>query len=431
MVEEIIIIGGGIIGMSIAVGLATHQIPVVLVDQQPDYRKHNDTFIDNRCSAITAGSAMIFEKIGLWKNMVSMAQPIWQIRVSDQKEHIASQSRFFVHFNPAATGANISRPLQPLGYMLANRDVRRVLFEQLVHHPLIKYYPGVQLTNILYKNPTEIQAILSDGQTISGKLLIAADGRNSKVRNMANISVVRWSYQQHAMIFNIEHQHPHQGIAIEHFTPGGPLAVLPMRTDGHNKSAIVWTETPEKAEYLYQQPHQFLEHILEQYFYPTLGNIQISGDKKIYPLSGLHASRYVGDRIILIGDAAHAIHPIAGQGLNLGIRDCQALIDIIYNIKRLGLDLGTTSMLHDYERRRRPDNLLLIGATDFLDRLFSNHSRLLRSVRHLGMGLVHRIPPLKRVLMKQAMGLLIDAPASPKDASLSRTVKTIDGQETV
>ena len=411
MTDQVIIAGAGMVGLSLAIGLAKHQIPVSIIDEQPDHRMQRDFSVDNRCSAVTAGSAVVLKQFGVWDDVVRQAQPIGEIRVSDQAGKPGQKSSFFLHFKADDLPAETLSPKQPLGYMVENKILHHALFEKMINAPSIKYYGGVKVTKVEQDQQRgQVKISLSDQTNIQGNLLIAADGRHSKIRNMADIPVIRWSYQQSSVVFNIRHALPHRSVALEHFMPGGPLAVLPMCSQDGYRSAIVWTDNPVAARHLYKQDNQILATLLQQHFAATLGKIEIEGDKKIYPLSGLHATRYINQRIVLIGDAAHVIHPIAGQGFNLGIRDCWALSQILKKIQNLGLDYGQTALLQEYEKRRRPDNLLLIAATDFLDRLFSNRSFLLRYARDAGMGMVDRMPSLKKIFMKQAMGLLMGHP---------------------
>lgn len=411
LTDQIIIVGAGMVGMSLAIGLAKHQIPVSIIDEQPDYRRQANFFVDNRCSAVTAGSAIILKQFGVWEGMAAHVQAIREIRVSDQAGKPGRKSKFFLHFNADDLPVDTASSKQPLGYMVENEVLRRALFEKMFRSPSIQYYPGVKVVKVEQDQSLgQVKIFLSNATNVQGKLLIAADGRGSKVRNMADIPVIRWSYHQSSVIFNIHHELPHHSVAFEHFTPGGPLAILPMHSANEHRSAVVWTDNPAAAVHLYKQDNHLLAKLLEQHFSTTLGKIEIRGEKKIYPLSGLHAARYINQRIVLIGDAAHVIHPIAGQGFNLGIRDCGTLSQILQKIQSLGLDYGQIALLQEYEKRRRPDNLLLIAATDFLDRLFSNRSFLLRHTRDAGMGIIQRLPSLKEIFMKQAMGLLMGQP---------------------
>jgi 2-octaprenyl-6-methoxyphenol hydroxylase len=248
---------------------------------------------------------------------------------------------------------------------------------------------------------------IAGGPTLRARLVVAAEGRDSPLREQAGIAVTRLGYGQTGIVFAIAHERPHRGIALEHFLPAGPFAQLPMAgTEGApNLSAIVWTERTPAARRLLAMSDAELAHQAARRLGDHLGAIRLLGRRWSYELSALHAHRYHATRLALVGDAAHGIHPIAGQGLNLGFRDAYALAELVIEAVNLGQDPGATDLLRRYQARRRPDNLLMLAATDALDRLFSTGNPLLRTVRDLGMAAVHRAPPLKRLFMRQAMGM--------------------------
>ena len=255
------------------------------------------------------------------------------------------------------------------------------------------------------RRPGHVAARLEDGRQIRARLLIAADGARSKLRQEAGIAAAEFAYGQTGIVATVAHELPHGGVAHEHFLPSGPFAMLPMTDyEGRHRSSIVWTERRELAPSLLALPDGEFAAEIERRFGLSLGRIEVLGQRWSYPLRLIHAARYADHRLVLVGDAAHAIHPIAGQGLNLGLRDVAALAEVIADAFRLGLDIGSSVVLDDYQRWRRFDALLLIAVTDSLNRLFSNDLAPLRLARDLGLAAVDRLPPVKRLLMRHAMG---------------------------
>jgi 2-octaprenyl-6-methoxyphenol hydroxylase len=253
---------------------------------------------------------------------------------------------------------------------------------------------------------------IADGPSIDCRLAVAAEGRGSPLRRAAGIPVTQLPYDQTGIVCAISHQRPHHNTALEHFLPSGPFAQLPMCASpdaleggAPNVSAIVWTERTAIARHMLALDDAGLSNAIARRLGADLGAVRVVGSRWSYPLGALHAHRYLDTRLALVGDAAHTIHPIAGQGLNLGFRDVMALADLLIEASGRGEDLGSLDLLRRYQRRRRPDNLLMLAATDTLDRLFSNDNRMLRLARDVGIAAVHRAPPLKRLFMRQAMGL--------------------------
>ncbi len=387
------VVGGGLAGLTLGIACAGAGIKVAVIDREAPADMLALPF-DGRSSAIAWGSRQVLEGIGVWELLRAEAQPILEIRVADQG------SPLFLHYDHREVGD------QPLGYIVENRVLRRALLERAAALPDLSHLaplgveaaePGLSGTAVR----------LSDGQTIQAQLAVAADGRNSPLRKAAGIRTVEWAYPQAGIVCTARHEKPHRGVAVEHFLNSGPFAILPMTG---NRSSIVWTERLETAKRMMALDGAGFTAELAKRFGDFLGEVALEGPRWSYPLSLLHAERYSADRLALLGDSAHAIHPIAGQGLNLGIRDVAALAELIVDDRRLGLDLGNPGLLGRYERRRRLDSVTLSAVTDGLNRLFSNSIEPIRTVRDLGLALVDRLPPVKRMLMRHAMGVLGDQP---------------------
>ncbi len=336
--------------------------------------------------------------LGVWPGLAPYAQPILDIRVSDGKPGRPA-SRFFLHYDHRESGLEA-----PFGHIVENRAVRRALAARLAELPQARVIAPGRLAS-LERGPGRVDARLEDGREIRARLLVAADGARSTLRQEAGIAAAEITYAQTAIVATVAHELPHGGVAHEHFLPAGPFAMLPMTdAEGLHRSSIVWTERRALAPALLGLDDDGFSAEIERRFGASLGRIQVLGRRWSYPLKLVHAERYAGHRLVLVGDAAHAIHPIAGQGLNLGLRDVAALAEVIVEAHRLGLDIGAADVLAGYERWRRFDVMLLIAVTDSLNRLFSNDIGPLRLARDLGLAAVDRLPPLKRLLMRHAMG---------------------------
>ncbi|UCH74947.1 MAG: UbiH/UbiF/VisC/COQ6 family ubiquinone biosynthesis hydroxylase [Rhodospirillales bacterium] len=395
---EVLILGGGMVGMTLANALAGAGVATLVVDSAP-----SDSLLeagyDGRASAIAHGSAQVFRGIGLWPLVESEAGPIVDIRVADGTV-AAGPSTLFLHYDHRAVGD------QPFGYMIENRVIRRALFEQAATLPPLRRIAPARVAS-LTREPGGTAARLEDGRQIRCRLVVGAEGRASPSRSEAGIAVTRLPYDQTAIVCTVRHERDHRGVAVEYFLPSGPFAMLPLTGRRMN---IVWTERPALAErYLALDDAAFLDE-LGRRFGAWLGALALVGPRFSYPLALQHAARYTDRRLALVGDAAHAIHPIAGQGLNLGLRDVAALAQAIIDARRLGLDIGGADVLGRYERWRRFDSVLLAAVTDGLNRLFSNDIPPLRLARDLGLATVDRIPPLKRFFMRHAMGVVGDLP---------------------
>jgi 2-octaprenyl-6-methoxyphenol hydroxylase len=390
---DVLIIGGGMTGLILATALGNAGVSTAVIEPLAP-EKLLDTGFDGRTTAIAAGSRNALASIGAWQGMSGEAEDILEIRVSD------GHSPLFLHYD------HVELDEGPLGHILENRVIRSALLERLSTLSSVKMFFG-QSVQSLDRDGHFAKALLSDGEIVAGRLAIATDGRGSPTRKAANINVKQWRYPQTGIVCTVRHQHDHRGIAQEQFLPAGPFAILPMT---EQRSSIVWTEKTELAPKLLDLPDQEFAEELQIRFGDYLGDLEIVGPKFSYPLGLLHAEHYIVPRLALAGDAAHAIHPIAGQGLNIGIRDAAALAEIIVDALRLGLDPGSLNVLEDYERWRRFDNTMMIAATDGLNRIFSNDIGPIKLARDVGLAAVNRTPPLKRLFMRHAMGVLGDLP---------------------
>jgi 2-octaprenyl-6-methoxyphenol hydroxylase len=390
---DALIAGGGLVGLTLAMALAQGGLEVVVVDPA-DLPATTLPAFDGRCSAIASASARMYQALGLWDALRPHGQPIWEIRVTD------GDSPLFLHFDGSAVSAD-----EPLGYMFENRRLR------LAQMALAQDLPGLTLLSPdkierFERAPGAVRAELASGRTISTPVLIACDGRKSSLREAMGIRIARWSYRQSAIIVTVAHEEPHGGIAHEMFHPEGPFAILPLvdDEDGRHRSSLVWTVAEAHAPAYLKLADRPFTHELAKRFGDFLGQIQIISQRWTYPLGFQHAERYVAHRFALVGDSAHGIHPIAGQGLNMGLRDVAALAEVLVEGARLGLDLGDATLLERYQRWRRPDNTLMSVATDGINHLFSNEVAPVRLARRMGLGAVQRLSPLKTAFMQQARG---------------------------
>lgn len=387
LVSDILIVGGGMVGMTMACACAHGGLSATVVDSL-DPARATATGFDGRCSAVAFASQQLLAAIGVWPRLEADAEPILEIRVSD------GDSPLFLHFDHRDIGD------QPFGFMVENRHMRIALNGVAREHGGITVLAPARVATVA-RGAGGVLATLEDGRTIAARLLIGADGQQSAVRRAARIRTVNWRYRQTGIVATVTHERPHKGVAQEHFLPSGPFAILPLKG---NRSSLVWTERQELAPALMALGREAFEAELAKRFGDYLGRVRSTGPRWSYPLALHNAERYVAPRLALIGDAAHGIHPIAGQGLNLGFRDVAALAEVLVDHTRLGLDFGLSSTLDRYDRWRRTDVLVLAVVTDGLNRLFSNDLAPLRLVRDLGLGAVNRIGPLKRFFMHHARG---------------------------
>ena len=393
---DVCVVGAGPVGGALACRLAQGGATVAVIDRAALPPMEHPDF-DGRAYAIASGSRRLLEAAALWDALPQTPGPILGIRVSDGRPGRPASS-LFLHFDHAEADQG------PFGWMVEARALRTALNARLHQSPgLHLFAPAEAHVERAARGAT---ITIAGGPTLNARLVIAAEGRNSPLREQAGIGVTRAAYNQRGIVCAIAHERPHNGAALEHFLPAGPFAQLPMAaTDGApNLSAIVWTERTQLADRLIALDDAAFTREVARRLGSHLGPIRLIGRRWMYPLGALHAQRYYDTRLALVGDAAHGIHPIAGQGLNLGFRDVIALSELILAAKTKGEDIGAPALLAAYQRRRRPDNLAMLAATDVLDRLFSTDNPLLRAARDLGIAGVHRMPRLKRMFMRAAMG---------------------------
>jgi 2-octaprenyl-6-methoxyphenol hydroxylase len=396
---DVLIVGGGFVGLALACGLADSAITSVVVEAG-DPRAALTRSFDARASAIALTSRRLLNSIGVWPKLASRAAPMLEIRVSEDS------SRLFLHYDHREVGD------EPFGHMLENRVLRRALLERAEELPALRLLAPAA-TATLERREDGVEARLYDGTRIRAALVVAADGRGSRVRDEAGIRVTRWAYRQSAIVTTVEHERSHDFVAHEHFLPEGPFAILPLLPE--TRSSIVWTERAEVAPAIMTLDDNAFTVQLCRRFGGFLGDVRPVGRRFCYPLSLQYAAAASGRRLALVGDALHAMHPIAGQGLNMGLRDVAALIDVVADAAAAGGDPGSRAALARYERWRRFDNMLMLATTDALNRLFSNDFAPLRLARDIGLAAVDRAPPLKRFFMRHAMGMMGDLPRRMRD----------------
>jgi 2-octaprenyl-6-methoxyphenol hydroxylase len=391
---ELLIAGGGLTGLLLGVACARAGLAAAIVDRQEPAAMLGEQF-DGRSSAISYSSRNVLDAIGLWADIAADAQPILEIRVADDN------SPLFLHYDHRDLGAD-----NPLGYIVENHVLRRALLKCVGSIPNLALLAPFEVGSVSASRHSTTAA-LSHGRQITARLVAAADGASSPLRRVAGIRAIEWRYRQAGLVTTVRHERQHRGIAVEHFLPAGPFAILPMTG---NRSSIVWTERAELVPWLVKLSEKEFAAELTGRFGDFLGAVEPVGLRWTYPLALTLAENYIGPRLALIGEAAHLIHPIAGQGLNLGIRDVAGLAELLIDTRRLGLDIGDEQVLRRYQQWRRFDTLALAAVTDGLNRLFSDALPIVQLARDFGLGAVHRLPPLKRFLMRDAMGLVGDLP---------------------
>lgn len=391
--HDMAIIGGGLAGLSMAAVLDAYGFKAVCIDRDQPTEQATEKF-DGRTTAISAGSKRLLDAIGIWDQLKDHACPIEQIRVAD------GTSPKFLHFDSIETG------LGDFGWIIENYRLRRALINAVQSSENITYKTATSVDEF-ERTPTGVTLSLSDETKVQCNLVIAADGVHSKTREWLNIRVRKWAYDQTAIVCTVSHELDHENIAVEHFMPAGPFAILPMTDDekGAHRSSLVWTEHGGDAPDILALPAKDFDEMLQIKFGDQLGAVKAITKPQSFSLDLCHAKKYIAPNVVLIAEAAHRIHPIAGQGLNLSMRDIACLSEILVDAKRLGLEYGSLSVLQKYQDWRRRDNLAMAVMTDALNRLFSNNIGAVKALRTTGLGIINRIPPMKRFFEKQAMGL--------------------------
>ncbi len=397
--SDILIIGGGLNGPAMALALANSGHSVTVIDALPEAIRKNAAF-DGRSYALALSSVRLLRAIGIWDRVEKHAQPMLEIKVTDGRAG-EGPSPFFMHFDHAEIEEG------PMGHMCEDRYLRRAFMQAMADTPMINHLSGETVVG-QSAQAAGVTLTLASGKTLSGKLMIGSDGRKSGTATRAGIKRMGWDYGQTALVCAIEHAKPHHGIAHQFFMPPGPLAILPLPG---NLSSIVWSETHATAARFAALSHADFMQVLRPRFGDFLGAIKLRGKRFTYPLDLTIANSFIADRLALIGDAAHGMHPIAGQGLNAGLRDVGALAQVISDAARRGEDIAAPDVLARYQQWRRFDTATLALATDLTNRLFSNDNPLLRLGRDLGMGAINALPSLRRKFIREAAGLTGDLPA--------------------
>ncbi|MBV9881638.1 MAG: FAD-dependent monooxygenase [Sphingomonadaceae bacterium] len=394
---DVIILGGGLVGLSLALALDRHGLSVLVVDPA-DPETQVAASYDGRATAVSSSSWRMLEAIGVAERLDGVTCPIRAIRVSDGLKPGG------IVFDSAEDGASSGMD-DPLGMMVENRLLRGALRDAARAAERIRLLMPARPGETV-RDGAGVRVALEDGRLLAAPLLVAAEGRHSPTREAADIPLARWTYDHVAIVATVAHERPHGETAYEIFYPAGPFAILPMRAgeDGRHRSAIVWSVKARDAEAMLGLPDRALAHEIGKRMGGFLGEVALAGPRFHYPLGFHHAARITAERLALVGDAAHGIHPIAGQGLNLGFRDAAALAEVLVEGARLGLDLGDAQLLGRYERWRSLDTFMVAMATDSLTRLYGVPGRAASALRRFGMGAVQRIGPLKHRLMAEARG---------------------------
>jgi 2-octaprenyl-6-methoxyphenol hydroxylase len=395
---DILIVGGGLNGPALALAAAKAGLKSIVIDALPADTRGGDDF-DGRGYALALASVRMLARLGLWDTLEAHAQPMHEIKVTDGR---VGEAQVFLglHFDSAEIEEG------PMGQMVEDRYLRRALLAAMEAEPLVAQRAG---ETVIAQETTAggVTVTLASGSTLTARLLVGADGRRSGTATRAGIRRTGWGYGQTALVCAIAHEKPHEGVAHQFFMPPGPLAILPLPG---NRSSIVWSERDDRARAINALPDDEYLAVLRPRFGDFLGEISLAGQRFLYPLNLTLANSFIGERLVLVGDAAHGMHPIAGQGLNAGLRDVAALAHVISHAQRRGEDIASPVVLERYQQWRRFDTASLAAATDLFNRLFSNDNPLLRFGRDLGMAAVNAVPGLRRGFIREAAGLTGDLP---------------------
>lgn len=407
-VFDLVVVGAGLNGSLLALAAGEAGLRTALIDRVPLTQLTEPAF-DGRTTALSYTSQRMFEALGAWKEVEPDAEPILDIHISDAG-HDGRASKLHLHFDHREAVAD-GEDAAPMGWIVENRHLRTALLRRLAACPSVELIAPDEVIETA-RDLHRAHIRLNSGRTLETRLVASAEGRQGSMREEAGIGARNWSYRQTAIVLVAQHEQPHRGVAQEKFLPAGPFAILPMRDgpDGSHRSSIVWSERTGLARRLLELDAPRFQTEFARRFGDHLGAVHPIGPRWSYPLSLVHAERYVEQRLVLVGDAAHGIHPIAGQGYNLGVRDIAALVEVLIDAKRLGLDIGAADTLERYAQWRRADNFTMVAATDLLNRLFSNDIKPLRLARDVGLAAVNRVPALRRFFVRHAMGLVGDLP---------------------
>jgi 2-octaprenyl-6-methoxyphenol hydroxylase len=400
--QDIVIVGGGVVGLTLALGVArtfSGEVGITVVAPAGSGEAFGSSRDAARATAVSAGTRAALDVLGVWPAIAAVAQPVARIDLTESALE-AGVRPVLLSYDP------ITADGQPTLWIVPNVELYRAIEEAAAHEPAIVRRVG-SATGLAADMAAARGINLADGSSLMARLVIAADGRRSRLREAAGIRTLAWPYPQSAIVTKVRLSSPHHGVATQHFLPAGPFAILPM-TDDH--ACITWSEASETAQHLVAGDDATFKAALEQRCGAVIGPLDLAGPRDVWPLDMHLARAFTADRVALVGDSAHGVHPIAGQGLNLSFRDIAALVECLADGLRAGLDAGDPMILARYQRWRGFDTALSAASFDAINRLFSNDWRLVRSAREAGLGLVDRLPILKRALVAEAAGLTGDVP---------------------
>ena len=397
---QVLIIGGSINGATLALSLAQNNIEVTLIEPKT-ITDTNKLIFDGRAYALALTTKKMFSALNIWNNLENFSEPILDIKIGENK-NTNSFSKTLLHFDHY----DMSEESNPMGYILEDRYLRSELLTKIQNCNNIKIIDNCYVSNYVFM-PGEVTAELSNGKTIKSKIIIGCDGQNSKIAKLAKINRFGWKYNQASLVCAIKHKKPHNNCAYQFFNPSGPIAILPLPK---NRSSIVWTETLDLALKINELKSEEYINILKSKIGANLGDISLAGKRIVYPLKLSIVENFVSNRLALVGDSAHGIHPLAGQGLNLGMRDIASLVEVIVNAMRRGEDIGSLSVLKRYENWRRFETSALAASTDLINKVFSNNNKPLRFIVNTALKSINSNKILKKNIMREAAGLHGDLP---------------------